>query len=156
MESSPSLEAIIRLKFWRWFFQISLIYFAVENFFFSAYTLVNKGSSLHKYSIIYICLQLHVLGDIDELYCPHGRKLNGIMEGGEGYMEFIRSVANDGLSQDARKTFSEENGLGSSDNSAVNAMRMLQNEMAGEAEKAGLFSEADINAMVKEIRDGGA
>ena len=67
-------------------------------------------------------------------------------------MEFIRSVANDGSSQDARKTFSEENGPGSSDNSAVNAMRMLQNEMAGEAEKAGLSSEADINAMVKEMR----
>ena len=41
------------------------------------------------------------------------------------------------------------------DTATVIAMEVLQNEMAGEAERAGLSSEADINAMVKEIRDDG-
>lgn len=60
------------------------------------------------------------------------------------------------ISEETGKPFSEEKASGCSVNSAVNAMQMLQKEMAGEAEKAGLFSEADINAMVKEVRDGGA
>lgn len=37
-------------------------------------------------------------------------------------------------------------------NSAVDAMQMLQAEMAGEGEKAGLISEKDVNAAVKDIR----
>lgn len=37
-------------------------------------------------------------------------------------------------------------------NSSVYAMKMLQREMAGEAEKAGLHSEEDVLALVKEIR----
>jgi len=40
-------------------------------------------------------------------------------------------------------------------NSAVYAMQVLREEMAGEAEKLGLTSEDAINAMVKEIRHEG-
>ena len=38
-------------------------------------------------------------------------------------------------------------------NSAVYAMQVLQQEMAGEAERAGLTSEDDIMALVRELRD---
>ena len=38
-------------------------------------------------------------------------------------------------------------------NSAVYAMQVLQQEMAGEAEGAGLASEDDVVALVKELRD---
>lgn len=38
-------------------------------------------------------------------------------------------------------------------NSAVYAMQVLQQEMAGEAECAGLVSEDDVVALVKELRD---
>ena len=38
-------------------------------------------------------------------------------------------------------------------NSAVYAMQVLQQEMAGEAERASLTSDEDIMAMVKELRD---
>lgn len=37
-------------------------------------------------------------------------------------------------------------------NSAVYAMQMLQNEMAGEAERAGLTSDDDVISLVKELR----
>ncbi len=37
-------------------------------------------------------------------------------------------------------------------NSAVYAMQVLQSEMAGEAERAGLTSEEDIMALVTELR----
>lgn len=37
-------------------------------------------------------------------------------------------------------------------NSAVYAMQVLQSEMAGEAECAGLTSEDDVMALVKELR----
>lgn len=39
-------------------------------------------------------------------------------------------------------------------NSAVFAMQLLQREMAGEAERAGLISEDDVAALVRELRDG--
>jgi len=38
-------------------------------------------------------------------------------------------------------------------NSAVYAMKMLQTAMAGEAEKAGLKSEADVTAMIATMRN---
>ena len=37
-------------------------------------------------------------------------------------------------------------------NSAVYAMQLLQSEMAGEAERAGLTSDDDVMALVKELR----
>jgi len=37
-------------------------------------------------------------------------------------------------------------------NSAVYAMQMLQNEMAGEAERAGLVSEEAVSALVSDLR----
>ena len=37
-------------------------------------------------------------------------------------------------------------------NSAVYAMKMLQKEMAGEAEKAGLYSDDDVVKMLMEMR----
>lgn len=37
-------------------------------------------------------------------------------------------------------------------NSAVYAMKMLQKEMSGEAEKAGLYSDDDVVDMVMEMR----
>ena len=39
-------------------------------------------------------------------------------------------------------------------NSAVYAMQVLQSEMRGEAERAGLASYEDVIALVKELRDG--
>lgn len=60
------------------------------------------------------------------------------------------------VSQETGEPLIDVKGSGGSVNSAVNAMQMLQKEMACEAEKVGLSSEADINEMVKEIRDGGA
>lgn len=38
-------------------------------------------------------------------------------------------------------------------NSAVYAMQLLQNEMAGEAERTGLTSDDDVMALVKELRN---
>lgn len=38
-------------------------------------------------------------------------------------------------------------------NTAVYAMQMLQNEMAGEAERVGLASDDDVMALVKEMRE---
>lgn len=38
-------------------------------------------------------------------------------------------------------------------NSAVYAMQMLQREMAGEAERAGLTTDEDIMMLVKELRN---
>lgn len=38
-------------------------------------------------------------------------------------------------------------------NSAVYAMEVFRSEMAGEAERAGLTSEEDIMALVKEVRN---
>lgn len=38
-------------------------------------------------------------------------------------------------------------------NSAVYAMQVLQQEMAGEAERTGLTSEDDVMALVKELRN---
>ena len=37
-------------------------------------------------------------------------------------------------------------------NSAVYAMQMLQQDMAGEAARAGLTSEDDVNALIREMR----
>ena len=41
-------------------------------------------------------------------------------------------------------------------NSAVYAMQMLQQDMAGEAARAGLTSEDDVNALIREMRSEGA
>ncbi len=38
-------------------------------------------------------------------------------------------------------------------NSAVYAMQVLQNEMAGEAERTGLTSDDDVMALIKELRN---
>lgn len=40
-------------------------------------------------------------------------------------------------------------------NAAIYAMKLLQQGMAGEAERAGLHSEEDVDALVKEIRSEG-
>ena len=39
-------------------------------------------------------------------------------------------------------------------NATIYAMKMLQQGMAGEAERVGLRSEEDVDALVKEIRSG--
>ena len=39
-------------------------------------------------------------------------------------------------------------------NSAIYAMQFLQNEMAGEAKRSGLYSEEDIAELVSELRNG--
>lgn len=62
----------------------------------------------------------------------------------------VRSVL--GISNGDRVTFVVEGNTVRIVNSAVYAMQMLQNEMQGEAEKAGLTSEDDIVALVKEVR----
>ncbi|MBQ8823397.1 MAG: AbrB/MazE/SpoVT family DNA-binding domain-containing protein [Lachnospiraceae bacterium] len=38
-------------------------------------------------------------------------------------------------------------------NAAVYAMKILQSSMEGEREKSGLFTDDDINALIKEIRN---
>ncbi len=57
-----------------------------------------------------------------------------------------------GVSNGDRVSFIVENGNVRIVNSAVYAMQMLQNEMRGEAKKAGLDSDEDIMAMLKEMR----
>lgn len=57
-----------------------------------------------------------------------------------------------GVSNGDRVSFIVENGNVRIVNSAVYAMQMLQNEMRGEAKKAGLDSDEDIMVMVKEMR----
>lgn len=65
----------------------------------------------------------------------------------------VRTVL--GLDNGSRVTFIVEKGTVRLVNSAVYAMQLIQNEMAGEAEKAGLDSEEEINAFVKEVRNEG-
>lgn len=62
----------------------------------------------------------------------------------------VRTVL--GVSNGDRVTFVVEGNTVRIVNSAVYAMQMLQQEMQGEAEKAGLNSEEDIMALVKEVR----
>ena len=60
-----------------------------------------------------------------------------------------------GVSNGDRVTFVVENGNVRLVNAAVYAMQLFQNQMAGEAEKAGLDTEDKIMDMVKEIRSEG-
>lgn len=57
-----------------------------------------------------------------------------------------------GVSNGDRVTFIVEGNTMRIVNSAVYAMQVLQQEMAGEAERAGLTSEDDVVALVKEAR----
>lgn len=63
----------------------------------------------------------------------------------------IRDVL--GVSSGDRITFIVEGNSVRIVNSAVYAMQMLQQAMAGEAERTGLTSEEDVMDLVKEIRD---
>ena len=65
----------------------------------------------------------------------------------------VRTVL--GLDNGSRVTFIVEKGSVRMVNSAVYAMQMIQAEMAGECETAGLMSEEEVNAAVKEIRSEG-
>ena len=58
-----------------------------------------------------------------------------------------------GVSNGDRVTFIVEGNAVRIVNSAVYAMQVLQQEMAGEAERTGLTSEDDIMALVRELRD---
>lgn len=58
-----------------------------------------------------------------------------------------------GVSNGDRITFIVEGNNVRIVNSAVYAMQMLQIEMAGEAERTGLASEADVMDLVKELRN---
>lgn len=57
-----------------------------------------------------------------------------------------------GVSSGDRITFVVENGSVRLINSAVYAMQMLQAQMAGEAEEAGLTSDEAVMDLVKEVR----
>ena len=57
-----------------------------------------------------------------------------------------------GVSNGDRITFVVENGNVRIINSAVYAMQMLQAQMNGEAEAAGITSDDDVMELVKEIR----
>ena len=57
-----------------------------------------------------------------------------------------------GVANGDRVTFIVEGNTVRLINSAVYAMQVLQKEMAGEAERAGLYSDDDITALVKELR----
>lgn len=57
-----------------------------------------------------------------------------------------------GVSTGDRVTFIVENGSVRVVNSAVYAMQKFQEQMKGEAEKAGFASEADVAAMINEHR----
>ena len=58
-----------------------------------------------------------------------------------------------GISSGDRVTFIVEGNSVRIVNSAVYAMQMLQQEMAGEAERTGLNTEDDVMALVKELRN---
>ena len=58
-----------------------------------------------------------------------------------------------GISSGDRITFIAEGNVVRIVNSAVYAMQVLQNDMAGEAERTGLNNEADVIALVKELRN---
>ena len=58
-----------------------------------------------------------------------------------------------GVSNGDRVTFIVEGNTVRIVNSAVYAMQVLQREMAGEAERAGLTSEDDVMNLVKELRN---
>lgn len=58
-----------------------------------------------------------------------------------------------GVSSGDRVSFIVEGNTVRMVNSAVYAMQVLQGEMAGEAEHAGLTSDDDVMALVKEMRD---
>lgn len=60
-----------------------------------------------------------------------------------------------GVASGDRVTFLVEGNSVRMVNSAVFAMQVLQNEMAGEADRAGLNTEEAINDFVKSIRDEG-
>ena len=57
-----------------------------------------------------------------------------------------------GVSTGDRVTFIVEGTSVRIVNSAVYAMQILQNEMAGEAERAGLTSEEDVMTLVNDLR----
>lgn len=61
-----------------------------------------------------------------------------------------------GVSSGDRVTFIVEGPTVRMVNSAVYAMQMLQQDMAGEAARAGLTSEDDVNALIAEMRSEGA
>ncbi len=63
----------------------------------------------------------------------------------------IREVL--GVASGDRITFIVEGNTVRIVNSAVYAMQVLQKEMEGEAERAGLTSDGDVMALVKELRD---
>lgn len=58
-----------------------------------------------------------------------------------------------GVASGDRISFIVEDGAVRIVNSAVYAMQVLQNEMAGEAEQAGIISDEDVMALVKELRN---
>ena len=58
-----------------------------------------------------------------------------------------------GVSNGDRVSFIVEGNTVRIVNSAVYAMQMLQQEMAGEAEQAGITSDDDVMALIKEMRD---
>lgn len=58
-----------------------------------------------------------------------------------------------GVASGDRVTFVVEGNTVRMINSAVYAMQMLQQEMAGEAKRASLTSEEDVMALVKELRN---
>lgn len=58
-----------------------------------------------------------------------------------------------GVASGDRVTFVVEGNTVRIVNSAVYAMQILQQEMAGEAERTGLVSEDDVMALVKELRN---
>lgn len=61
-----------------------------------------------------------------------------------------------GVSSGDRVTFIVEGPTVRMVKSAVYAMQMLQQDMAGEAARAGLTSEDDVNALIREMRSEGA
>lgn len=58
-----------------------------------------------------------------------------------------------GVSSGDRVSFIVEGNTVRIVNAAVYAMQVLQSEMAGEAERAGLNTDEDVMALVKELRD---
>lgn len=62
----------------------------------------------------------------------------------------IRTIL--GVSNGDRVTFMVEGNVVRIINSAVYAMQVLQNEMAGEAERTGLTSDEEVTALVRELR----
>lgn len=83
--------------------------------------------------------------------CVYRQRQGHVSKGQITIPKDVRTVL--GVSNGDRVTFIVEGNIVRLVNSAVYAMQVLQDEMAGEAQRTGLNSEEDVMALVKEMRN---